>query len=111
MKITLEDEDGNEIKLPTKRIVCPRCDGTGVHDHPAFSNGFSQEDFDEDPDFKEDYFRGRCDVACEECGGRNVVEVPDEERMSPELVSSLHKRYEEEASYRAEQEAERRMGA
>lgn len=82
MKIYIEDD------LPMMRIVCPRCDGRGKHDHPAF------------------YY----DVKCEECGGNNVVEVPDENRMSAELVNRLHDYYRDEAYCRAEQEAERRFG-
>ncbi len=36
-------EDGT-IQLPSRVEVCPRCHGKGVHDHPAFSNGFCRDD-------------------------------------------------------------------
>lgn len=107
----LEDEEGVEITVPTVKIVCPRCRGTGVHDHAAFANGISSEEFDEDPDFREQYFAGRYDVTCSECGGANVIDVPDEERMSADLLERLLAHRRMEASFRAEVEAERRMGA
>jgi hypothetical protein len=113
MKITLEDDNGDEIKLPMKRIICPRCDGCGHHDHPAFSNGITASEWngdDWDDDSRADYLRGRFDVRCEECGGSNVVEVPDEERMSPDLIQRLHDYYRAENEWAAEQRMERLMG-
>jgi hypothetical protein len=61
-----------------KFIVCPRCEGSGSHDPKAFSNGFSQDDFDADPEFAESYFRGDHDVTCERCGGLRVVDTDAE---------------------------------
>lgn len=110
----LDDGRGELSAIPTKRIVCPRCDGRGKHDHPAFSNGITASEWnsdDWDDDSRETYMRGGYDVACEECHGNNVVEAPDEERMSPEMLAKLHSYYRDEASYRAEVESERRMGA
>ena len=114
MKFTYQsyDVDGNDVvvELPGTRIVCDRCRGEGVHDHPAFSNGLTSEDF-EDEDFREGYFSGRYDVVCECCKGANVITVPDEERCTPEQLEAYDKHINEERSYRAEIEAERRMGA
>ena len=114
MKLThLEDEDGNEIQLPIKRIICPRCDGYGHHDHPAFSNGITASEWnsdDWDDDSRADYLRGRFDVRCDECGGNNVVDVPDEDRMTPAQVALLHDHYRAERSWQAEIDMERRMG-
>lgn len=64
--------------------VCPRCEGKGVHDHPAFSNGISTEDFDADPDFEEAYWQGAYDVRCTECKGKRVVKVPDFDSLTQE---------------------------
>lgn len=85
----LNFETDEEVTIPTMRIVCPRCDGSGVHDHPAFSNGITQDQFDEDPDFREEYMSGRYDVACEECKGRNVVDTPDREKCTPEQIALI----------------------
>lgn len=55
-------------------VVCPICEGTGTYVNPAIdSQGLSAEDFNEDPDFAEDYRRGVYDVGCKCCIGRNVV--------------------------------------
>lgn len=79
------DEEGNDIeaKLPTKMEVCPVCDGHGKHVNPSIdSGGLSAEDFDEDPEFAEDYMRGTYDVTCNRCGGNNVVPVVDWESVA-----------------------------
>ena len=69
-------------------MVCPRCSGEGKIVNPAIDgNGLSREDFDEDPDFREDYMSGLYDVVCPECNGRNVVLVVDESLSDPELLS------------------------
>lgn len=109
--IFAEDENGEEFTLPSKIEVCGRCGGRGAHDPRGFSGGFSSDDFAEDPDFSEDYFSGKYDVTCEECRGRNVQLVPDMDRMNEDHKSALMEYYRQESSYRAEQLAERRMGA
>jgi len=111
-ELTVEGEEIlEELALPTRREVCDRCRGEGKHDHPAFSNGISAEEFDEDPDFREDYMAGTYDVPCEECHGRNVVDVIDTERVPADAREALYRWWQEEASDRRAAEAERRMGA
>lgn len=108
----LESEDGLETPLPTKMEVCPRCHGHGKHDHPAFSNGITASEWnsdDWDDDSRESYFRGDYDVACEECGGNNVVSVPDEARMTEDQIEALNSYYRDGRSCRSEMEMERRM--
>lgn len=79
------DQD-REVELPAHFEICDRCRGTGVHDHPAFSNGITASEFAEmeydDPDFRRDYMRGRYDVRCSECGGLRVVPVVEEDRLN-----------------------------
>lgn len=100
-----------ELELPTRMEVCGRCAGLGVHDHPAFSNGISQDEFEDDPDFAEDYRRGVYDVPCERCGGANVEAVVDEEACAPDLLEAYWRHVEELSSLRRMEEAERRAGA
>src|ERR1700744_5970426 len=86
--ITYIDENGDEVStsLPSKKIVCTRCDGHGTHLNPSIgSHAYSAEEFDEafEPgsEEREHYFRrgGMYDVSCEECKGKNVVDVVDED--------------------------------
>lgn len=104
-KFIVLDENDEEMSLPCHFVVCDRCNGTGVHDNQAFSNGISSEDFNEDPDFREQYMRGDYDVPCTECDGNRVVSAPDRERLNAEQLTAL------ESHYRglAEAAAERRM--
>ena len=98
------------LVVPAKRRVCVRCDGEGVHDPEAFSQGFTREDFDRDPDFEKDYHAGLFNVPCSVCGGKRVQDVADWDEMT-ERQRELAAAYDEEqAQYAAEVEMERRMG-
>lgn len=114
LKIETWDEEAGteiEIELPGKFEVCTRCEGRGKHVNPAVDgNGLSQEDFDQDPDFKEDYLAGRYDIECEECQGQRVVLVADEAKMTPEEKGIWAKHRREEAQARRERESELRWG-
>jgi hypothetical protein len=109
--------------------ICPRCDGAGTHTNPAIDgNGITTSEMDElGEDFREDYLAGVYDIRCERCRGDRVVlacsicQTPAAEGVNDEgerfelCVDHLGPRelesYLEEARYRAEVEAERRMGA
>jgi hypothetical protein len=55
-------------------IVCPVCEGEGKTVNPNIDcNGLTREDFDEDPDFREDYMSGVYDITCAACHGNRVV--------------------------------------
>jgi len=110
-KFSLVDDEGWEVEfeIPAKYEVCDRCNGRGKHDHPAFSNGLTQSDFDEDPDFREEYMRGRYDVPCSECHGLRVVLVPDRERCTPDQITNLDMYENIQAEIASERAFERRM--
>jgi RecJ-like exonuclease len=105
--------DGAEEYLTVRamRIVCPCCDGTGRHVNPAIDgHGLSSDELDEDPDFREAYFSGAYDVVCEECHGRNVVEVIDWDALTPEHAQMIEDAAEEARASDLERLAEQRMG-
>ncbi len=60
-------------------VICPDCEGDGKHDPDAFAGGFTQDDFDEDPDFRESYFAGAYDVPCARCDGTGKVHTGHDE--------------------------------
>jgi len=111
----LENDEGEELEVPTVMEVCGRCQGKGTHVNPAIDGqGITMEEWngpDWDDDSREGYLTGRYDVTCYECHGNNVVPVPDWTHMSDELRALVDKWQCCEAHYRAEQEMERRMGA
>ncbi len=101
-----------EVEIATKLNQCPRCQGKGTHVNPSIDgHGLSREDFDEDPDFEEAYFRGDYDVACHRCGGRKVIAVPDWAKLSDEEKKAWKIQERELADMAAEEAAERRAGA
>jgi hypothetical protein len=112
-RFTVMDDLGYEVThtMPGKYEVCPRCEGSGKHDHPAFSNGITQEEFDEDPDFREAYFEGHYDVTCEECRGLRVVVEPDEAALNAEMKAALEQHRAAEAEEARERAWERRNRA
>ncbi len=103
--------DDPAVVLPGRFEVCGRCRGTGVHDHPAFANGITEDQIDGDPDFLEDYGRGVFDVQCSECHGQRVALVVDEARADKLGRAALDELWAEAAADQAERDAERRMGA
>ena len=88
--------------------VCPLCDGRGKVVNPSIdAHGLSREDFDEDPDFEESYFRGDYDIPCTLCRGEKVVPVPLQKVWQDEIDAIAQDRDDT----RAEMLAEMRMGA
>jgi hypothetical protein len=111
LTVFLSDDD-QEHEIPSKFAVCPRCRGKGSHVNPAVDgNGLTQEDFDEDPDFRENYFAGVYDVACHECNGKRVVLVPDRDKLTKEERAAWYEQQRDLAEMAATEAAERRLGA
>lgn len=111
MRIKVDDEDADkEYILHAHFDVCGTCDGRGSVVNPSIDErGLTQEDFDEDPDFRVEYCRGRYDVPCPECAGRNVVLVPDDEN-DPAALEAYQRIVEGAWQGAAEEAREREMG-
>lgn len=115
MKIIVlqHNEEGEEIEksFPAKYKVCGTCDGKGKHVNPSIdSHGLSREDFDNDPDFAEDYFSGCYDVPCNECHGNRVTPEIDMDSLSPEDKKFVENEISDHFSYQRELARERQMG-
>lgn len=97
------------IPVPSKLEICGKCGGRGKHSlrFGAFS-GDRLAEAREDEEFWEGYTSGAFDEPCDRCGGTGRVNVPDEQRCSPELLAAIQEYDEEEADYRAERHAEMR---
>lgn len=112
--VILEDEDGNEepVQVHVSRVVCQTCEGDGKHVNPSVdAGGLSQEDFDEDRDFRDEYMGGMYDVTCYECQGLRVTWELDEAATGKDLVRRFRKAEREQAEFEAVSRAERMMGA
>lgn len=112
MTVNVGEEDEGQ-NIPVRYEVCGTCDGKGSHVNPSIDadHGITREEFDEDPDFKESYFRGDYDQPCNECGGRRVAPVVDTDRATPAQVQYVESWIQDMVNYAAECAAERRMGA
>lgn len=100
---------GVEVDIPVRFEVCQTCDGKGSHVNPSVDyNGISREDFDEDPDFRHDYFSGVYDVGCYGCGGRRVT--PQLAPVTPEHEALVATWLEERMLDAMEMAAQQRYG-
>jgi DnaJ-class molecular chaperone len=117
-KLTIEIEDPEtgdnvEIELPAAWEICHRCDGDGKHDHPAFSNGITSDEWngpDWDDESRESYLRGAYDVQCSVCNGSGKILVVDEDKLTPAQRDTWEKHLRSEAASRAEQRSNERFG-
>jgi hypothetical protein len=107
-EITLEDDDGFEevVEVPSKWEICNACRGEGVralHGMAITSSEWAEWD----PEEQEGYFRGDYDTPCVCEGGK--VRVPDLDALPPVLRQRVEAHLNEEARYRAEERAYRRL--
>jgi hypothetical protein len=110
-----DEETGDEVtvQFPSKFEVCPRCEGHGTYLNPSIGNhAYSAEEFSEsfDDEEAEQYFKrgGIYDIACEQCGGKRVIEVPNPKAMNAEQKASLAAWEEQEEERAAEEAADRK---
>lgn len=105
-------EDGSEVALPTTWAVCEVCEGKGTHVNPSIdAGGISAEDFHDDPEFAESYFRGDYDQPCNHCRGRTTVQAVDWDALTVSQRALWQAQLQEEANDRACHLAEIRAGA
>lgn len=105
--------------MPTRWAICHCCEGNGRVENPAFSNGFTSDEWAEwDPDEREQYMRGDYDVPCQQCRASGKVRVPDVARMTfaqKRQIAAVRREERQQAEWAresaAEYAAERRMGA
>lgn len=98
-----EGEEYYHILCPAKRVICHGCDGDGTELRGGLKGAaFSQEEMDEDPDFRESYFGGDFDVACSVCNGEKII-LEHEEKGLPDNIMADFERADRE---RREHEAE-----
>lgn len=91
---TVYDSDDNRVEetftVPFRYEVCDLCNGRGTHVNSSIdSNGLTSEDFDQDDDFREDYFSGAYDVPCCQCHGNKVTPKYDEARAKPDVKEKM----------------------
>ncbi len=94
--------------LPSMWAICECCGGSGHVENPAFSNGFTSEEFYEtfdDEESREDYFAGAYDVVCDDCNGSGKVQVIDVASCTfaqKRVAAMARKEAREEAKYARE---------
>jgi hypothetical protein len=114
LPVVEETDDGPEVEevtFPARFEVCGLCDGRGNHVNPSIdAHGISGEEFDEDPDFREEYARGTYDVSCYRCRGDRVEPVVDEACAGEADLKRLHEYLDELTADRRERDAEERWG-
>ena len=74
------------------------------------AGGISADQFHDDPEFAEAYFRGDYDQTCNHCAGLRVVEVADFDAMSQEDRAAYLAQQKDDAALAWEMAMEARMG-
>jgi len=96
--------------VPKRKVVCPQCRGEGSSS--LYLGSYTQSEMDEQgQEFYEEYMTGAYDRTCDTCGGLRVIDEVNEDAMPAELRKEWEEWQRNAWSYRAECEAERRMGA
>ena len=106
-----EDESEEEIELPAMWELCGLCQGRGTHVDPSIDScGISNEDFAEDPGFRESYFSGAYDVSCYRCNGRTTEPTVNVDSLSKEHKAFYEGLIEDHYNGIAERESEIKYG-
>lgn len=105
MAITIETEDGEAVRLPTKWCICSQCHGEGKSS--AYLGAFTASEMREDPEWAEDYMAGRFDRTCERCNGTGKTESVDRGRCRKDLLALYDEDQRIRRQIRDEERAER----
>lgn len=112
IKAIIDDEEDNAlVELILKPDVCHRCNGTGKTLYGSLEGmAFTQSDFDEDPDFREELMDGVYDVPCPNCARMGAVLTLDTEENPKEIVERIKKYVELKLELAREDAYNQRMG-
>jgi len=78
--------------LPSKVVVCSRCDGKGTS--TAYLGAYTPEEMDEQgPEFFDDYMGGMYDRQCDVCNGLRVTAVILWDELTKEQEADLESDY------------------
>jgi len=106
-KLVVYDEDGGEIELPFKWVICSACDGHGKSS--AYLGAYTQSEMDEQgPEFFEQYMAGGYDKACDACQN-GKAKVPDYSKMSKAEKKAWKEQCEADAECEMEAKWEQKM--
>ncbi len=85
------ESEPREVGIPIEFGVCGTCGGKGRHVNPSIdAHGITGDEWAQwSPDEQEAYLSGGYDMDCHECGGKRVVPMPAEERLTAEQRDAL----------------------
>lgn len=107
---TVEMDDGTEVTLPTRWVICSTCQGNGAHSHHV--GCLTHDDYDRwDREEIDSYFSGGYDQECSVCDGTGKVVEVDERRCDPAALAAYRLDLKMERDDAALYAAERAMGA
>ena len=105
--ITIYEDTDDEMHLPARWIVCPRCEGNGTQD--CFSGGMTASELHEaGEEFINDYVAGHYNIPCEQCNGRTTVAAVNKDQCNPAQLAAWQCWEREISECRAEETAEAR---
>lgn len=110
LEVTIEDDEHDPpkrvVSLPAQWAICGHCRGEGKSS--AYLGAFTREDFDEDPDFAEEYMQGSYDKPCTPCNGTGKVKEVNRDACTTDEQKAALKWLDDEAEYKRESFNERK---
>ena len=93
-------------------VVCDLCRGRGYYVNPGIDEyGITAEEFDEDPEFAENYHQGMFNVKCTKCSGRTTIPEIPTSIDTMWILNTIQQIADQRNEWIAGDEAERRVGA
>ena len=93
----LEKDHNGVLRTEFKYKLCNMCKGSGEVCNPSVdASGITQDQFEEDPQFEEDYIKGRYNIQCPTCKGLRVEREPS---LPKEIQNIINKEAEEDREY------------
>lgn len=102
-------DDGSEIALPVKWVICSACQGDGKTS--AHLGAFTQSEMNEQgPEFFDDYIGGVYDKACGSCDGTGKRAIADTTKMTRAQRTEYTAQCRADRECASEEALERAMG-
>lgn len=93
------------ITVDSRYIVCPKCNGHGVHFRNDLDEDYLIDSMIEDGDYDglDDYMKGDYDQSCDDCDGMRVINDPILPEWASKAISDWYECERQDKMYAAQE--------